>query len=361
SKMKYDYTVFIGRFQPFHNGHAHVLTEALKHSRKVIVLVGSSGVARSWRNPFTYSERASMIYNWALHYNGNDSYDKIITIPLGDHTYNNQAWITQVQQLVTGAVHADDRHWTDKPASISLIGHSKDSSSFYMSMFPQWNTIDVSAFTDRHLVNATEIRNQYFSFTSEVEPMLKEHSIPQSTVEFMMAFHGSPDWNKLRDEHNYLLKYREDHKYAKNVSYNPTHTTVDACVVQSGHILLIRRGANPGKGLLALPGGFVNEYEKLKDAMLRELREETKLKVPTPVLRGNIRKREVFDEPHRSGRGRIFSHTFLIVLPPDPKGLPRVKGSSDAVGAVWMPLSELKECDFFEDHYHIIMRMTGDL
>ena len=59
--MTYDYLAFIGRFQPFHLGHRHVIQTALGKARHVIVLVGSPNVARSVKNPFTYEERADMI------------------------------------------------------------------------------------------------------------------------------------------------------------------------------------------------------------------------------------------------------------------------------------------------------------
>ena len=54
---KYDYLVFIGRFQPFHNGHKRVIDHALELSKKVIVLVGSVDQPRCTRNPFTFQER----------------------------------------------------------------------------------------------------------------------------------------------------------------------------------------------------------------------------------------------------------------------------------------------------------------
>ena len=90
----------------------------------------------------------------------------------------------------------------------------------------------------------------------------------------------------------------------------------------------------------------------------RELREETRLKVPEPVLKGSIRKQKVFDDPHRSARGRTITHAFYIELSPNSE-LPRVKGSDDAKYAVWLPLAELDPATLFEDHYFIIQEMTG--
>ena len=69
---------------------------------------------------------------------------------------------------------------------------------------------------------------------------------------------------------------------------------------------------------------------------------------------------EVFDAPHRSARGRVITTAFLIKLEGRPK-LPKVKGSDDAAHAEWYPISMLKPGMLFEDHYHIIARMTAGL
>ncbi len=135
--------------------------------------------------------------------------------------------------------------------------------------------------------------------------------------------------------------------------------TVDALVVQKGHILLIERGDHPGKGLLALPGGFVDQEERLLDACLRELDEETQLNVPVSVLKGAIKQQRVFDDPHRSSRGRTITHAFYIVLP-DEVELPTVCGSDDAKDAMWVPLAELDSSQLYEDHYFIIQAMLGE-
>ena len=47
SAVDFDYLVFIGRFEPFHNGHAAVARHALGRARKVIFLIGSADTPRS--------------------------------------------------------------------------------------------------------------------------------------------------------------------------------------------------------------------------------------------------------------------------------------------------------------------------
>jgi bifunctional NMN adenylyltransferase/nudix hydrolase len=95
------------------------------------------------------------------------------------------------------------------------------------------------------------------------------------------------------------------------------------------------------------------------DGILRELREETKLKLPEKVLRGCIKRVQLFDAVDRSLRGRTITHAALIELPAGP--LPPVKGADDAEKAHWVPLSGIREERMFEDHYHIIDELVGGL
>jgi bifunctional NMN adenylyltransferase/nudix hydrolase len=124
-------------------------------------------------------------------------------------------------------------------------------------------------------------------------------------------------------------------------------------------VLMIKRRAEPGKNLMALPGGYVNAQtdKSVMDAAIRELREETMIKVPEPVLRGSIVRSKVYDAVDRSPRGRIITHAFLIQLPDGE--LPRVKGSDDAVKAKWIPISEVRSEECFEDHYEILNDLIG--
>ena len=93
--------------------------------------------------------------------------------------------------------------------------------------------------------------------------------------------------------------------------------------------------------------------------MIRELREETRIKVPAPVLAGSIIKQQVFDDPYRSARGRTITHAFLIELKPDAQGLPKVKGGDDAQHALWVALGDLNPERLFEDHFQIIKTLIG--
>ena len=139
--------------------------------------------------------------------------------------------------------------------------------------------------------------------------------------------------------------------------------TVD-CVVfgldeEDLKVLLIQRDLAPFHGKWALPGGFIKSDETILISCLRELREETRLKIPVPVLRGSLKNQHVFDHPDRSLRGRTITHAFHFDFPAGE--LPPVKGSDDAEKARWFPVSEALEMgpQLFEDHLSILEFFLG--
>lgn len=345
-----DLGVYIGRFQPFHFGHRHIVIRALKQVRLLTILVGSSCVPRSYFNPFTFEERKAMI----LASLPEELRGRVLVQPLLDMTYNDAAWVVQVQERAKAAAES---FGLDNP-SVALVGHQKDGTSFYLKMFPQWSNINVSAFIgfDGKVLSATPIREDLFNpqaFTQGAV-YLPPQALHDAVIEQIAEFSTTRDFENLVHEYEYVKKYR---KQFEGLSYPPIFQTVDSVVVQSGHILLVKRKSLPGRGLWALPGGFLNASERIEDAVYRELREETKIKVPEAVLRGSTVKREVFDDVHRSARGRTITSAFLIQLPDGP--LPKVKGADDAEKAKWVPLSEVTRDKMFEDHYAIIKKMTG--
>ena len=356
---EFDLLVFVGRFQPFHNEHKRVIDIALQKSKNVLILVGSAGKARTIRNPFTFDERKKMIVNSyvdALEGPVTDSprdhpLDHLIIKPLYDKTYNDAAWVKQVQELVkdtTLDVINPSGFMASgyNDAKVGLIGASKDGTSYYLKLFPQYKSVNVEIENDVH---ATAIREDFLANRKV------SMDCPISVRRFLMDFHSTDTYTQLRSE----LEFVRDYKKQWEVSPYPVkHATVDAVVEQSGHILLVKRKAEPGKGLWALPGGHLNEYEKQLDGAIRELREETKIKVPEAVLRGSIRDHETFDDPYRSTLGRVITKAYHFKLPDDVT-LPKVKGADDAEKAKWVPISELREEDFFDDHFFIISYFLG--
>jgi bifunctional NMN adenylyltransferase/nudix hydrolase len=118
-----DVAVLIGRFQPFHQGHASLLTLALSTADKVIVVLGSAFCARSVRNPFTWQERAAII-SASL---SEADQARVSFIPVRDY-YDDLRWANAVRISVmqTLAMQGGD------VLHIALIGCKKDASGYYL-------------------------------------------------------------------------------------------------------------------------------------------------------------------------------------------------------------------------------------
>ena len=351
--MPNDFGVFIGRFQPLHIGHEHVVRQALQSVKHLIVLVGSANAARDPRNPFTFEERKAMfrsVFAYEM------AEERLIVEPLEDHLYSDTAWVTEVQRRVNaivldiGNAHGHHNHGTGD-FSIALTGYGKDASSFYLTLFPEWSNIQIDSQVGTF--SSSDVRQRFFQRIPEVPSSILPPGVAQALSEFKMtdAFRG------LLAETEFLADYPK--KWGKG-----PFVTADAVVVQSGHILLVERGQLPGKGLLALPGGFVDPGERIRDAAIRELREETSIAdakgtIPPAMLASFIEdsRTRIFDAPTRSLRGRIITHAFLFRLP-ERRKLFTVKGGDDAAQAHWYRLGDLKPDMLFEDHWSIIEQMA---
>lgn len=343
----FDCLVFIGRFQPPHLGHLAIIREALKRARQVIVLVGSSWQARSLRNPWQFDERQAMLRAGF----GDADNQRLEITPLLDALYNDDVWVRDVQRKVRDlAAPANARL-----PRIGLIGASRGQSSYYLSLFPQWESVSVPPVEG---ISASQIRERLFRSPGSTDDYLSTgayHDLPPSVVERVKKFCHASAYQRLLEEQQLLEQYRQAWAQAP---YPPIFVTVNAVVVQSGHVLLVRRTAAPGEGLYALPGGFINPHERLLDACLRELRERIRLKVPEPVLKGSLRGQRLFDEPHRSWRGRTLAEAFYFALRPDQQ-LPRLKPTKGGDHARWVALADLEPDSLFEDHFFIIQNFLG--
>lgn len=161
----------------------------------------------------------------------------------------------------------------------------------------------------------------------------------------------TPAFAAIADEWRVLRGYREAWSVAP---YPPIFVTVDTVVHCAGHVLLVERGQHPGKGLYAVPGGFLEPSETVFDAAMRELCEETGLALDMNAVDAIYRGVAVFDRPDRSQRGRTVTHAHYFDLGDGP--LPQVEGADDALAAHWTPIADLAgHADrFLDDHYLIL-------
>lgn len=327
---KYKYCVFIAKFAMCHNGHQLILKESLKITEKLIIVIGSSNTARTIKNPWSATERREML----LSLFSKEEQQRIIFIDMRDYLYNENIWTLTLQQKINEITNYNED---------IVLASFKNDSSVYLKSFPQYSRIEFEYNDDNH---SSHLREKYFSYNNSYSI-----NVPKNIKEYLDCFQKTAYFSSLKEEFDFIQKYKADWADAP---YPPTFVTVDNVVLKSGHILLVKRKFNPGKGLYALPGGFLNQKEKIQDAALRELKEETKIAVHLPDLRKAVNGCHVYDDPERSSRGRTITHAFLVDL--GVGQLPKIKGEDDALTSHWMPLNEvfLNEDKFFDDHYHII-------
>jgi len=334
--------VVIGRFQPVHNGHLALLREALACAPRVIVLLGSAHQARSPRHPFSWTERAEML-NLAL---TPAERERVDVVPLRD-LYDETRWVQAVRAAVQQRVGSDD---------VTLVGHFKDATSDYLRRFAPWQLLSLPR---QHRADATDLRAALFEAPPEaLDGVLASwvDQVPPGTRSFVQAWAHLPYLAALRREWRMLKQYRQAWSSAP---YAPVFVTVDLVLRCADHVLLIQRARDPGQGLWALPGGFVEPRDTLYQSAVRELEEETGLRLLPETLERAMRGVAVFEHPDRSQRGRTISHTHHFDL--GDRELPEVLGADDAAQARWAPVAELAamETQFFDDHFHMLDRFLG--
>lgn len=142
---------------------------------------------------------------------------------------------------------------------------------------------------------------------------------------------------------------------------------VDAIVTDGTRVVLIRRAKDPRKGMLALPGGFLDADETPEQAALRELKEETGLTLENVRVRHRER---VYDRPHDirfcegiglHKYGIVIGDVFLVTTQYITFAVPnlitvRPQAGDDAASVEIVRINALTPDSFaFSDHYDAIM------
>ena len=127
---------------------------------------------------------------------------------------------------------------------------------------------------------------------------------------------------------------------------NPT-PTVDTIIQRDSWILLVKRRNDPFKGYLVLPGGFVNEGERVEDAAKREVKEETSLNIELLDILG------VYSDPTRDPRGHVMSTVFISKISSHNDKVDAV-AQDDAAAIEWISLEVIDTRNVGFDHKRII-------
>jgi bifunctional NMN adenylyltransferase/nudix hydrolase len=365
--MTADVSVYVGRFQPFHHGHLALLQRALALAPLCVVVIGSANQARTPKNPFTWGQRAQMI-NDAL---PSAERARVRLLPMRDY-YDLQRWTAAVRRGVADifAKEAAARHGHGAAPEVTasaghaeprtvLVGHFKDPTSDYLRSFPGWAVESVQRIPG---ADGTQLRNTLFAADPTSPPSMDAAlatlatQAPPTTVQFVRAWLREPHFERLQTEWRLLNEY---HAAWAHTPYPVVFVTVDAVVRCAGHVLLIRRAHAPGVGLLAVPGGFIEQRETTLQSCLRELQEETHLAVPEATLRQSLKASAVFDHPDRSLRGRTITHAFFFDL--GEGELPQVRADDDALAVEWAAAQRLLDVEdqFHDDHFHMLDHFVG--
>lgn len=111
---------------------------------------------------------------------------------------------------------------------------------------------------------------------------------------------------------------------------------IGAVIVKGNKVLLIKRAGDPGRGLWSIPGGLVELGEKIKDAVRREVKEETGL---------DVRVGEIADVTEiitRDEEGKVKYHFVIVDFFAEVlRG--ELKPSSDALEAKWVEFNDLRK------------------
>lgn len=292
------------RFQPLVPAQEAVLAQALALAPRVVVGLLGAHEARSARYPFTAGERIEMISR---------------TFPP-----------SEAARLAFVPLRAYDGEPEQREILAQAFGPGADPTAMEL---PRGGD--------------AELWDAFYGERPALHGLLS-----LEVFRFMEDWRRTPYFAALQEEHRVVQEER------RRWGTGP-FVTLDALVVSQGHVLLVRRGRCPGKGLLALPGGFLEPGEFLLDGALRELQEETGLDLGG--LDSELKGVKVFDHPERSQRGRTITHVHHFEL--RSTALPEVKGADDAAEARWLPLPLIPETEgeFFEDHYHILTSLLPSL
>ena len=122
--------------------------------------------------------------------------------------------------------------------------------------------------------------------------------------------------------------------------------TIDVIITDqsdNNRLLLIKRKKDPFRDHFALPGGFVNEGERVEDAVRREAEEELSVKVEPIDILG------VYSDPNRDPRGHIMSIAFICKITSG-----ELKAANDAADLQWVEINSLENIKLAFDHHKII-------
>lgn len=333
--------IFVGRFAPFHNGHLYTLLAAAAKYEQVLAVVGSANTAPDPKTPWTAQERADMLLEVGYQYN----IKNLVISYADDYPLDDQRWAMTIARRVRNLYPLE---------AFALLGTPKDYPTIrYLDLLQkELNAVKdlVPTGISRMFPSGTQIRDiLYYGMMNSgaiAQPDILLQSLVPSVIwtGFLQTFQAS-------DQCRRMVTWLDDAKQARQMYaegwYDPVFVTTDAIVRNENKVLLIKRGGKQGKGLWALPGGFLEQDLTLVENARTEVRQETGIMLDEPLCTPFV-----VQTVGRSLRGRTITHVFEFLTNQD---LPH--GADDAADAQFVDIDHLPpSTEWFEDHYHILMK-----
>lgn len=329
--------VYIGRFQPIHNGHMAIIERTIKMMKEndsFTIIIGSADQERTIRNPLTVEERKK-----TLEIATEGMPVKIDTI--NDSPYDYDEWIRQLAAKLFG-YHCFWHHSTFENTTIVGMEGVEEYVKRLNNIVGK-GTCKPIVFTEQDTntnIHSTKIREM-------PEIFFNEQCTP--VYEYLKDI-GFTDIIKN------INKVADDYTKSCNVKYNTCFMTVDNVVYTADKVLLIRRKDN---GKYAIPGGFAEPCQTMKQNALRELEEETGLTEKDIVFK---KEPILIDAPFRDPRSSKKVNLISMVYSWNCKNPDNVKAADDAADAMWVDFREIeniKASEFHADHKKIICKALG--
>jgi len=217
----HNYALFIGRFQPFHNGHLTSIRYGLSVSERIIIAIGGYQLASSPFDPWSALDRKKMILKSLTP----EERKKVQFILLRDRLYDEELW----KENLTTEIH----FLTKKNSKIVIIGHIKDQTSYYLNIFPQWNFIETGNFDN---INGTDIRRLFFQ-----NKTITTRDVPQIVLDFLLKFKMTNSFKSLQNQFN---KYNLQDKFNADGLLSSLNLK-DSILLRVGSYILLKKSKLP--------------------------------------------------------------------------------------------------------------------
>lgn len=295
---------FLGRFQPWHNGHQQILDCALSRASHVLILCGSSNVAPNTRNPWSFIQRSNLIQQCIAR----KDLKRIVILPVNDMLYNDKKWCGHISQKIQDAkkmLNLPDKYPTN------WIGYYKDSSCYYLDILTGSRYIDVPYFEN---INACDLRLALQNGNLAAV----EHKVPAKVYSWLkkqVLIKPMPEAKLMQ----YFAFVHDSYimvKKVANICHLPGFEVLDSCDQGQSQNLI---------------NGYIYSWYNASD-----------------VAKG---KNMQFQHAYRSDTGKQIAKVMLL----------EVKHKIKEPGVVWLNKYQIQKKIFFQDHASIAFNIVINL